>query len=110
MIVSDIASNVALHVNLLPFSTVHDRPKETKQYLAGVCEIRFVVQGKGVTDITPQDATVQICFAAIPNTADKVYVYDDHQWYALDTTVQNGMACAPATKTGKYVLAQMPPP
>lgn len=108
VIVDQIVSTVTLHVNLLPFDSVHNRPVETKRYLAGVCQVKFVMSGKGVTDVTPQDATVKICFAAIPNTTDNLYVYDDHSWFPLDTTVQNGLACAPATKTGKYVLVQMP--
>ena len=87
---------------------MRDRPNETQRYLAGVCQLTFVKQGKGVTDITPDDAVVKVCFAAVPNTTDKIYVYDDHQWFALETTVENGLACAPATKTGKYVLAQLP--
>ncbi len=110
VIVESIAQPMSLHVNLLPFSTVQDRPKETDRYRAGVCQLVFVKSGKGVTDVTPADAVVKICFAAIPNETDKiwVYVWETKTWTALETTVQNGLACAPATLTGRYVLAKMP--
>ncbi len=110
VIVESIAQPMSIHVNLLPFSTVQDRPKETERYRAGVCQLLFVKSGKGVTDVTPTDAVVKICFAAIPNETNKIYVYvwETKTWFALDTTVQNGLACAPATKTGRYVLVQMP--
>ncbi len=110
VIVESIAEPMSLHVNLLPFSTVHNPPQEIQRYLAGVCQLTFVKRGAGVTpDVLPADAVVTICFAAIPNTTAKIYVYDDHSWFPIDTTVKDGMACASATKSGKYVLAQLPP-
>lgn len=109
VIVDSIAPDVGLHVILLPFSTVHNRPSEIKRYLAGVCNLTFVEAGKGVTDVTPADATVKVCFAAIPNTSNTIYIYDDKTWFPLVTTVQNGLACAPATKTGKYLLTDRTP-
>jgi hypothetical protein len=109
VIVQSIAEPMSLHVNLLPFSTLHNRPQETERYLAGVCLLTYVKRGAGVTtDIVPADAVVKVCFAAIPNSTNKIYVYDDKTWYALDTTTENGLACATAMKTGKYVLVKMP--
>ena len=110
VIVESIAPDVALHANLLPFDTVRDRPKETERYRAGVCQVLFVKAGQGVTDVTTADAVVKVCFAAIPNETNKLYVYvwETNTWYALETTVENGLACAPAAKAGRYVLVKMP--
>ena len=110
VVVESISDPTSLHVNLLPFTTVWNRPKETDRYLAGVCQLVYVIKGKGVSDVTPADAVVKICFAAIPNETNTIYVFEwkTQTWFALDTTVENGLACAPATKTGRYVLVKMP--
>ena len=58
----------------------------------------------------------QICFAAAPGKQMTIYYYesmlheDVHEaitppWTALPTTVENGLACAPAQETGVYVPA-----
>jgi hypothetical protein len=110
VIVQSISDPTSLHVNLLPFDTVRDRPQETERYRAGVCQLVFVKNGQGVTDVTAVDAVVKVCFAAIPNETNQIYVYvwQTQTWFALETTVENGLACAPATKTGRYVMMQMP--
>lgn len=106
--VEQLADTVSLHALLLPFSTLHNKPDEIERYLAGVCSLNYVKSGKGLTDLAPEDGAVKICFAAIPNVTNKIFVYDDHTWTALDTTVENGLACATASKTGKYVLSSQP--
>lgn len=51
----------------------------------------------------------EICFAAIPDKEMTIYYYlgdyDDQEssWIPLETTVENGEACAPAFFTGVYV-------
>jgi hypothetical protein len=51
-----------------------------------------------ITD--PKDGDWRICFAAIPDKTMTIYYYDDNlkkinaPWTALETTTENGMACA----------------
>ena len=63
-----------------------------------------------------EKGTWTICFAAPPNKQMTIYYYesmvhiDDHEnitppWEPLPTTVENGLACAPAEYTGVYVPA-----
>lgn len=64
----------------------------------------------------PEKGTWKICFAAAPDKTMTIYFYesllhvDNHEnitppWTALPTTVENGLACAPAEYTGVYVPA-----
>ena len=51
----------------------------------------------------------EICFAALPDKEMTIYYYlgdlEDQasSWIPLETTVENGEACAPAFYTGVYV-------
>ncbi len=107
--VEQISDNVMLRAQLLPFVTLRTtRPQDTTRYLAGVCDLTYQLSGKPITDLSTTDGTVKICFAAIPNTTSKIYVYDGQTWTALDTAPldnNNTLECAIASKTGKYVLA-----
>jgi hypothetical protein len=103
-----LAPDVSVHAGLLPFASVGEPPSDVQRYLAGVCQVNYVKAGEGLTDLTGADGSVTICFASVPGTTDKIYVYADHTWTALDTTVADGLACAPATKTGRYVLTSVP--
>ena len=53
----------------------------------------------------------EICFAALPDKEMTIYYYlgdeenQESSWIALETTVENGTACAPAFFTGVYVPA-----
>ena len=102
--VIEIANNVALHADLLPFATLGKRPPNIASYLAGVCRAIYTKVGAGVIDLGPTDGQVEVCFAAVPDTTSKIYVYNDKTWTALDTTVQDGLACAPAQQSGKYAM------
>ena len=106
--VISLAADVSVHAVLLPLNTVGKQPDEVARLLAGVCQVNYVKSGAGLTDLAPADGSVKICFSAIPTTTDKIYVYADKTWTALDTTVENGLACAFATKTGRYVLTSLP--
>lgn len=102
--VIELASDVTLHADVLPYATLGIRPQNIASYLAGVCRAIYTKVGAGVIDLTGSDGQVEICFAAIPNATGKLYVYNDKAWTALDTTTEAGLACAPAQQTGKYVL------
>ena len=69
---------------------------------------------KLVTDVTSTDGSWKICFAAIPNKETTIYFYSANDetagsvtsvWTPLETTIENGMACAPAYSTGVYAPA-----
>lgn len=102
--VIELASDVTLHANLLPYATLGIRPQTISGYLAGVCRATYTKIGEGVIDLTESDGRVDVCFAAIPDTTEKLYVYNDKTWTALDTTIEGGLACGPAQQSGKYVL------
>ncbi len=110
LIVERLVDTVSIHAVLLPFSTLHNKPAEIDRYIAGVCNVTFIQRPGGVikTEVTPEEASVKVCFAGIPNMGTKIYFYDDHAWIALDTTANGGLVCAPATRTGKYVLTKTP--
>jgi len=102
--VFELSSDVTLHANLLPYATLGIRPQTIAGYLAGVCRAMYTKVGSGVIDLTESDGRVEVCFAAIPDTTGKLYVYNDKTWTALDTTTEGGLACGPAQQSGKYVL------
>ena len=110
LFVEQLVSTDSIHAKLLPFDVLNGgRPQDTSRYLAGVCDLAYHVSGKLEPELPPGDGTVKICFAALPNITSKIYVYADKTWTALDTTLENGMECATASKTGRYVLAQSNP-
>ena len=108
VIVERLDPTVSVHAVLLPFSSVGQQPKDVARFLAGVCQVNYVKAGAGLADLTAADGSVKICFAAIPTATNKVYVYVDKTWTALDTTVEDGLACASASKSGRYVLTSVP--
>jgi hypothetical protein len=80
-------------------------------YLPG-CHVYHYKENKLVTDVTPAEGSWKICFASIPNKETTIYYYyakDDEpksavpDWSPLETTIENGLACAPlADQTGVY--------
>lgn len=108
LLVKQLASDVDLHANLLPFNVLKSKPTNDTRYLAGVCNLDYHLSGKPLAELTSEEGTVQICFAQVPNSTSKIYVFDGETWTALDTTLNNGLECALAAKTGKYVLVTQP--
>ena len=69
---------------------------------------------KLIPDVTAADGSWKICFAAIPDKETTIYFYYANgetagsvksDWAPLETTIENGMACAPAYHTGVYAPA-----
>ena len=108
LLVEQLSADVTLHANLLPFNVLNGKPTTSTRYLAGVCNLAYHLSGQPLPDLTSQLGTVQICFAQVPNTTSQIYVFDGETWTALDTTLNNGLECSLATKTGKYVLVTQP--
>jgi len=73
-------------------------------YLPG-CHVFHYRTGDMVEEVTQKEGKWMICFAAIPNRETTIYFYyadDDFSpvksvWGPLETTVGNGLACAPLT-------------
>lgn len=109
--VEQLAENVNLYAKLLPFDVLNKRPDNISRYLAGVCDLTYHVSGKPAANLTPDEGTVKICFAALPKIKSKIYVYDNKAWTALDTTLDETtkLECAVASKTGRYILAASQP-
>jgi hypothetical protein len=105
LIVTAMADTVQMSANLLPYTTLGQQPATISAYLAGVCRVTYVKAGVGVINLAAGDGTVKVCFASVPNVATTIFFYDDKTWTALQTTVEDGLTCAPAQKSGKYVLA-----
>jgi hypothetical protein len=106
--VERLSDKVSLHALLQSFNVLDRHPKDIGRYLAGVCTITYVKEGRGTTNLLPADGSVKICFAPVPKKDSKIYVYAGRNWTALDTKLENGLLCADASKAGKYILASKP--
>jgi hypothetical protein len=82
-------------------------------YLPGIHLFHYAA-GQLVPDVTPADGSWKICFASIPNKETTIYFYYANgetaesvgsDWSPLETTIENGMACAQASHTGVYAPA-----
>jgi hypothetical protein len=103
-----LAEGVSLVAELLEFDVLGERPEEISRYLAGVCSLVYRKSGEQVTEIVQADGEVEICFADVPNATNQIFVYDEEAWTPLETIEEDGLKCAAASKTGKYVLSEVP--
>jgi len=80
------------------------------------CHVLHYQWAETQKNVTDKKGKWQICFAAPPTKKVTIYFYESlvHEdsseqiaasWLALPTTVENGLACAPAMGTGVYVPA-----
>ncbi|MCE9644915.1 MAG: hypothetical protein K8S20_02865 [Chloroflexi bacterium] len=109
--VPNLATGIHVEGNVEISANVPYPDNEGLLYLPG-CHVFHYKESKLVTDVTPDEGDWKICFAAIPNKETTIYFYyanDDApksakpDWAPLETTVENGMACAPLTDhTGVY--------
>lgn len=76
-------------------------------FLSPVCHVQYHDQfGNHLAGLQPGDGNIQICFAAIPDRIGDIFVDSKFfvpVWSDLPTTVDNVLACAPATESGFYV-------
>ena len=117
--VIELAQDVSLKADLLPYESLGKRPDSIDSYLAGVCRAVYTQGSKGVIDELGSDSQVEICFAPGPDAAGTIYVYKPWQtlvgpanpetYTALPTKSEGGLLCAPAQQTGKYFLASQTP-
>jgi len=83
-------------------------PPGVSKVMAGPVVIGCLVDG--VSDPGPHDrhADIKMCFAANPKNKSVIKFYDEAAgaWVALETTEENGQACATVNYSGKYVLVK----
>jgi len=79
-------------------------------YLPG-CHVFHYKKSAMVDEVTTNEGSWKICFAAVPNKKTTIYFYYANNdinrvtsvWSPLETTIENGMACAGLTDfTGVY--------
>ena len=86
------------------------KPPSGGQFLANITFLQIFRYGRLVHDLPPEDGEVEVCYAAPPGKEAQIYFFDFHrgrskgEWKPLETTVTNGVICAPAQTTGAYAL------
>ncbi len=91
-------------------------PENGDQLFFPGCHVLHFESNTVQPQMGPEKGTWTICFAAAPDKKMTIYFYeslvhvDEHEkmtppWTALPTTVEDGLACAPAEHTGVYVPA-----
>ena len=118
-VIQPLASGFSLSQNLMPFTSLGNKPDTITSYLAGVCRAIYTEAGTGVIDNLGSNGQVEICFASVPDTNGEIYVYNPYQtetgpasgetYTQLTTTPDGSLLCAPAQQTGKYFLANAKP-
>jgi len=111
--VPDLSNQLHVEQDIEISANVPFPDNEGLMYLPG-CHVFHYVESDLVTDVNVNvdQGKWKICFAAIPDKKTTIYFYyakNDEagsalpDWSPLETTIENGMACAPATEhTGVY--------
>jgi len=113
--VTDLGDGYCLVASLMSHAfAVGHIPKDAGKALAHIVMLRVFHHGKIVSELPEEDGQSRICFAVPPGATGKIYMYDfygprfhrpgSRDWVPLDTTVENGIACASAQSTGAYAL------
>jgi hypothetical protein len=87
-------------------------PTGAGDFLADITFLQVFYRNRFKMELPVSDGTLEVCYAVPPGkTQVKIYFldfYGKHRgkptWVALDTTVEDGMACAPAQDSGGYAL------
>jgi hypothetical protein len=90
-------------------------PEGAGKILANVTFLRVFYHGKFTYEVPAEDGDIEICFAVPPGTQAQIYFYNHYgprfgevtgqpAWEPLPTTVEDGIACAPAQISGAYAL------
>ena len=73
------------------------------------CLLTYHYADQFLDTLPPEAGSALICFAATPKKQMTIYFYNiyasDPQWAPLETTVQDGGACASANASGVYVAS-----
>lgn len=86
-------------------------PHDAGSFLADITFLRVFYRNRFKKQLPVEDGSVELCYAVPPGKEAKIYFLDFYgrrrgkpTWVALDTRVENGIACAPAQKSGAYAL------
>ena len=86
-------------------------PAGTGGFLADITFLQIFYRNRFQNELPVTNGTLEVCYAVPPGKQAKIYFLDFYgrrrgrpTWVALDTTVENGMACAPAQSSGGYAL------
>jgi hypothetical protein len=90
-------------------------PDGAGKILANVTFLKVYYRGKFTYEVPPEDGDIEICFAVPPGKQAQIYFYNHYgprfgkgtgqpAWEPLQTTLENGIACAPAQTSGAYAL------
>jgi len=90
-------------------------PDGAGKVLAHITFLRIFQHGKLIHELPEADGTIQICYAIPPGKQAQIYFLNFYgsrlhertgqpAWEPLDTTLNDGMACAAAQTTGSYAL------
>jgi hypothetical protein len=108
--IAGLSDLLSLEVPVEKSSSVPFPESDGKIHLPG-CHILHYQSGELMTEMSEESGTWTICFAAQPNKTTTIYYYLDTGetiipiWIPLETTVQNGIACASAYTSGVYAPA-----
>lgn len=88
--------------------TLQPLPANAGKVVAGTVNLECWVGGKIHEGPHDEHAEPRICFAAPPGKDVEVRFFDEtaKSWVAVETTVADGQACAPAYISGKYILVE----
>jgi hypothetical protein len=83
-----------------------DLPDKVHKVSQG-CLLTYYSSNQRLDELSASAGSATICFAAIPQQQTVVYFYNMYAtnptWVTLETTVENGIACAAAPTSGVYV-------
>jgi hypothetical protein len=83
-----------------------DLPDKVHKVRQG-CLLTYYSSDLRIDELSSNSGSATVCFAATPQQQTVVYFHNTYSsnptWVALETTVQNGIACAAAPKSGVYV-------
>jgi hypothetical protein len=86
-------------------------PSGAGRILADITFLQVYYHNRFKAHLPVEDGTVEICYAVPPGKEAKIYFLDFYgrhrggpTWVALETTMKDGLACAPAQNSGAYAL------
>ena len=89
-----------------------DLPDKVHKVRQG-CLLTYYSSNQRLNDLSANSGSATICFAAIPQQQTVVYFHNTYAlnptWVALETTIQNGIACAAAPQSGVYIATFQKP-
>jgi hypothetical protein len=89
-----------------------DLPEKVHKVRQG-CHLIYYASGTRIDELSSDSGTTTICFAATPQKQMTIYfnnIYAPNPtWAPLETTVQNGTACATGNTSGVYVATFQTP-